>query len=1112
MTMASASAPHESALEALVSAFGAAVLPKLGGPGQEEDALRGPTENLLISIAQSHGLTLVPHGEAHLADAGTRPDYAISVNGSIIGYLELKSPGKGADPEQWGPKTHDGKQWVKLKNLPNLIYTDGQSWARFSFGKRQGDICSLSPNIRSAGSKLSIQGTSFPRLLNDFLHWEPIPPRNISDLVRSISGLCRLLRTEVLEAIVSEETGTRPPLFTSLAADWKELLFPDATNEQFADRYAQTVTFALLLARVEKIPFKNRTISAISSDLGKTHSLMGQALRILTDDSLGDFGTSLQVLHRVVGVVDWDKLDDGSGDAYLHLYEEFLAQYDPELRKDTGSYYTPNEVVSFMVSFTDEILRVKMHKALGFASPEVVVVDPAMGTGTFLLNVIEKAAKTILAEEGEGAVGSQVAQLATRLIGFEKQAGPYAVAELRMYDALHKFKSELTPGQKLRIYVADSLDDPEDQARWIPSTYGEIAKSRSEANKLKREDPVMVVIGNPPYKERAKSLGGWIVNGRAGEKSPIADFKKTGLGQHEFNLNNLYVYFWRWAAWKVFDAHPQAPSGIVSYITLSTFLTAKGLSGMREYMRRTADEGWIIDLSPEGFLAPVPSRVFSGVKHKICIAVFVRYGEPNPNTPAKIHYLSLSPGGREQKFQQLDEVEAFSDSWQECGTGWTDAFLPDGDATWESHPSLGDLMPFYRPGIIANRTWVYSPSGDSLRKRWNALVAAPSAEAKRKLFKESDARKLESVVAPVPGLVRHRGAIGEEQGDCPTPVPVGFRSFDRQFVIPDTRLLHRPAPDLWRVAGDSQVFAVEQHAQPLTNGPGIVFTPYVPDVNHFKGSSAGRALPLFRDPAGSVPNFASGLIALLANRLGCEVQPSDLLSYIAAVVAHSGYTTKFSTDLATPGVRIPLTADPEVWRRAVEIGKRAIWLHTFGERFAEESEGRPNGRPRVPVDGRPKNTVAIPATEQGMPDTVDYDPLTETLIVGEGKFNPVRPEVWHYEVSGMKVVKKWVGYRLKNPIGRRSSELDEENPKTWPSEFTTDLLDLLNVLTLAIDLEPIQQVLLDNVLAGPLITSDDLLKAGVTPAQESDKKPLISDLQSLDNDFEEGSGQGMIVF
>src|SRR5262249_15907399 len=156
--------------------------------------------------------------------------------------------------------------------------------------------------------------------------------------------------------------------------DWRKLLFPGLTHEEFADAYAQTVTFALLLARVDGIVFEDRGLGQIAAQLGKNHSLMGKALAVLTHDTVEGRSIVVETLKRVIGVVDWDTISDGSADSYLHLYEHFLEVYDSELRKRSGSYYTPTEVVSFMVCFVEDILKTRFGRPYGFAAEDVVVV------------------------------------------------------------------------------------------------------------------------------------------------------------------------------------------------------------------------------------------------------------------------------------------------------------------------------------------------------------------------------------------------------------------------------------------------------------------------------------------------------------------------------------------------------------------------------------------------------------------------------------------------------------------------------------------------------------------------------------------------------------------
>ena len=237
----------------IISKYGATAKAKLSSPaitGAPEDNIRAPLEELITALAEAAGqqpgwVTLV--GESTLSALGTRPDYAVTVRNALTGFIELKAPGKGADPRKF-TDPHDKRQWQKLKSLPNLIYSDGQSFSLWQNGALVGQIIHLSGDLDTAGAKLTAPQT-LVTLLTDFLSWSPIPPDSPRKLAEVSARLCRLLRDEVLEEL---ENGTQS--LTDLATEWRGLLFPQADDAQFADGYAQAVTFGLLMARAQDIP------------------------------------------------------------------------------------------------------------------------------------------------------------------------------------------------------------------------------------------------------------------------------------------------------------------------------------------------------------------------------------------------------------------------------------------------------------------------------------------------------------------------------------------------------------------------------------------------------------------------------------------------------------------------------------------------------------------------------------------------------------------------------------------------------------------------------------------------------------------------------------------
>ena len=334
-------------------------------------------------------------------------------------------------------------------------------------------------------------------------------------VAETTARLCRLLREEVAEQLEQKSA----PL-THLAKDWRKLLFPSATDEAFADGYAQAVTFGLLMPRARDIPLADG-LDRVAHELRQTNTLIGAALRLLTDDA-----DNQATLTRVLDAVDWATVSKGEPDAWLYFYENFLSVYDNELRKKTGSYYTPPDVVQAMVRLVDEALRSDERFGLseGLASADVTVTDPATGTGTFLLGVLRRIAEETESDQGPGAVPGVVEAAISRLIGFEMQFGPFAVAQLRILAELQSLLDQPDATPAMRLFVTDTLGNPYVEEEYLPQILLPLGESRRRANAIKRQEKITVVIGNPPYKEKAKGLGGWIESGSKGANgaAPLA--------------------------------------------------------------------------------------------------------------------------------------------------------------------------------------------------------------------------------------------------------------------------------------------------------------------------------------------------------------------------------------------------------------------------------------------------------------------------------------------------------------------------------------------------------------------------------------------------------------
>jgi hypothetical protein len=1092
-------------VEDAVSKFGASVKPKLSNiaiSGAPEDQLRGPLDTLFRDLAELAGL---PSDSVHLvgettqSDLKTRPDFAVTVSKALVGFIEVKAPGKGADPRKFGDQ-RDRDQWERLKSLPNLLYTDGNSFSLWRDGKLAGSIVQLEGNVETAGAKLAAPAALLP-LINDFLRWAPITPKTAKQLAQVSARLCRLLRDEVVEQLERSTPG-----LTGLAEDWRKLLFPQADDAQFADGYAQAVTFGLLVARARDISLENGT-EAAAQELRKSNSLIGTALRVLTEDSSNQeaLKISLGTLTRVLNEVNWHTISKDKPEAWLYFYEDFLEVYDNKLRKRTGSYYTPPEVVSAMVKLVDECLRGPLfERANGFAAPDVVVADPAAGTGTFLLGVLRRIASTVADDQGPGAVRGAIENAAKRLIGFELQFGPFAVAQLRLIAELQALMGK-PPLPDLRLFITDTLGNPFIEEEKLGHTYEPIALSRRAANKVKKEERITVVIGNPPYDNRAGGLGGWIESGSAGRPTPLSRWTPPaawGIGAHAHHLKNLYIYFWRWAALKVFGSGwgdatglpNEDRYGIVCFITVAGFLNGPGFQKMREDLRRDCNEIWVIDCSPEGHQPDVPTRIFQGVQQPVCIVLAARSADKGANSLARLRYMTLPEGKRENKFAALAKLSLSDLTWKDGAVGWREPFLPEQSGAWATFPALTELSVWSSPGIKTHRTWIIAPDVQTLERRWNILRNEHKPGRKEELFHADGDRNLDRKVNRDLGSHQVRLIpVSQDQGAVASPIRYAFRSFDRQWIIPDHRLISRARPDLWAVDSPKQVYMTYLEAHSPENGPAVSFASLLPDNDHYKGSFAGRVFPLWRDHAATQPNIKPALLSYLANIYARQVKAEDVMAYVAAVIAHPGFTTQFKADLVRPGLHVPLTADAKLFAKAVELGAEVIWLNTYGERYTDSAAGRPKKAPRLPKESAPyiPTDGAIPGAPEPLPEDMDYNPATRRLKIGKGYIANVAPEIYNYEVSGKQVLLHWFSYRRRDRsrpvIGDRRppSPLDQVQPDHWLPEYTDDLIDLLHVLGRLVALEPKQMDLLSRICDAPLLSAEELRLAGALVLPEA---------------------------
>lgn len=818
----------------------------------------------------------------------------------------------------------------------------------------------------------------------------------------------------------------------SLKSSWDHACKEVSTEESFADDLAQRAVCGMVFAHLSGSEEKDALI---------------EEARSIEDLGLND-------LQRTLKELVIENKVDSRGEPWVYFYEDFLGAYDPAKRKKAGVWYTPTAVVQTTVKMVNHVLTQELERPLGFADPEITTLDPATGTGTFLVAAIDS---TTAPDE----------HLSKNMIGFEILPGPHGLAKLRVGEALRR----MTGRTDLEALVlrTNALDNPA-----VEGGLFHLFSNKEEdlADEIRSERKINVVIGNPPYR-RVKGefdIGGWVLRGPVPGKGIGSNLfddlrelaNQRGMGVHLKNAYNLYVFFWRWALWKVFEAHGDGP-GVVAFVTASSWLTGPGFGGLRQIVREQADNVWIVDLGGNMRGAHPEKNVF-GIGSPVSIVIVSRKNITDKSTLAKVHYHKVF-GSVEDKLEELGRLPPM-DSWEIL-----DIIDPQGrmmpateDSVWADMIPLTELFPWHQSGAKAGRTWVISPNKEDIRKRWFTLFDAPP-EKRAELFQESRDRVVHKTcetkgVPSGPAVLMVRGDPGE-----PNIVKYGFRSFDTQWLLLDARFMNRASPSLWEAASDRQVYLSTVITTEIGVGPGMTCSAHVPDGHYFMGLEGGGMIPLYKEDGS--PNCDAKLFSYLREMWG-DVTMDDIGAYVYGLLSSPMYQEKFAVALRTPGPRVPLTADLILWKKVVAIGKDLMWLHTFGERFGENRTFEP-----LPDVHWIRPVTIWPSTIKD----VTYNPVDQTLTVGDGVLMGVEEAVWKFEVSRMQIIRKWISYRTKIGAGRAVSSLsplDKIRGSLWDGLWSEELVNLVSVLTITVKNQHIQAMLLERVINGPLISTLDL--------------------------------------
>jgi len=960
------------------------------------------------------GRALAGEGVALFPEAGTevgQPDLIIKAGPQVIGYAETKAPGTIRQLET----VLDTPQLLAYRRLPNLVLTDYLHFLLLRDGAEVARATLISSGDLDAGRFARANPASAEELLRT---WLTVAPAEITSPLRLATELARRARwlRDGIRAEMLREAGERArhaaegPLL-ALHNFYRDNLMSDMDADMFADTYAQTVAYGLFVARyhtgaaaftrraaMDAIPTSTGFLRA-SVRLLLDEDTVPATVRWIVDDLVALLGATSSTLIARAGTVR-----GSTDDAVLYFYEHFLEAYDEGERTDRGVFYTYPPLVSYAVRAVDDTLEAAFGID-GLADARVRLLDPAVGTGTFLVAAAERAIDRVTQREGAAMARPLIADhLLPHLYGFELLPAPYAIAHLKLGSFYEQAGRALEEGERVGIYLTNTLAAPLDPlTAMLPAIGALIAETRS-ADAVKRDTPLLVILGNPPYSVASHN--------REHLGDLMAEFAMAG-GQplRERNVRPLdddYLRFVRWSVWKLLEQEGAPGHGIVALVTNSAYLSRPVMRGVREFLLRKFDEIRVLDLhgNRRDVLRGRPDEnVFPPVKVGIAITLFIRHAE-RVNEPGRVFYRETR-GTRTQKFDYLAAATVRDAGWAEVTPqAPTFTFLPrEHNADYAAWPALDALMPERSPGVISHRDplSVGFGSDDLLPKiREFANLEVPDEEVKERYALGENDRWV---------LHRRRAALGGIV-DPGRVKALLFRPFDRRVIYDETNLVgdrrERLREHLERVPGNVALVSTRS-ATPeapyafVTRAPGtqallssrtLGAAVYLP---LYVAAAIGHdtLVPLHEDERVATPNISPDWLARLRAAYP-GFTPEDLLGYLYAVLTSEVYRERFGGALEDDFPRIPLPADPDLFGVLATEGRRLVAAHLLEE----------PGLTLPRLEGAGDLTVGEPRHEEG----------PERLWINATQYlEPVSPAVWTARIGGSPLLEQW----LRNHRGRR---------------------------------------------------------------------------------------------
>lgn len=1005
-----------------------------------EHSYRGDLQNLVMAILPD---ILVTNEPARVACGA--PDYVLTRKDIAIGYIEAKDIGVDLKSKSLQEQFERYK-----KGLDNLIITD---YLEFQFFKTSELTIKISIAKIEDGKIIPIPENfeQFTQLIKNFAETVSQTIKSPTKLAQMMAGKAKLMSDIIEKSLHSDDVkGVRSNIKSQMLS-FQQMLIHDIDNQAFADIYAQTIAYGMFAARYHDPTLQNFSRNEAAQLIPKSNPFLRKLFQDIAgydlDDRLVwivDELVSIFLASDVSNIMKNFGVLTGQEDPVVHFYETFLAEYNPALRKARGVWYTPQPVVNFIVRAVDDVLKTEFNLPQGLADTSktkikvntdvadkrsltgykqvekeihrVQILDPATGTGTFLAEVVKHIHKKFKGQQGIWS--KYVANdLIPRLNGFELLMASYAMAHLKMDMLLTETGYKPTDDQRFRIYLTNSLEEAHPDSGTLFSSW--LSDEADQANAIKRDTPVMCVIGNPPYASSSTNKGKWI-------ESLTADYKKDLIEKSYNSLSDDYIKFIRYGQHFI----DKNNSGVLAYISNNSFIDGLTHRQMRKHLLQSFDKIYIIDLHGDSKKKEVckdgsPDQNVFDIMQGVSINIFIKTDEKQKNNLGKVFQYDLQ-GKRNYKYEFLTENSLNSIKWETLETKDPNYFFISKNLKGEKEYNRGfkidEIFTKYNNGIETGKDlFFYGKSKEELKASLECSFSNKSETINKFKITNTSSYQFED-------------KFNSSVLDYNKIRQVNYRPFDITYSYYDENLQRRPAYSTMKQMFPRNIGLLTPR-QFSGDFKHIFISKFPTDCNLTGTAKKFGSSPLFplylypenNDPnvilyidgTERIPNLKDGIVFKIADRLGLSYTyekeeltgtfaPIDVLDYIYAVLHSPTYRDTYKEFLKIDFPRVPYPKDADTFWQLVRLGGEIRQIHLL------ESPTVENYITEYPEDGDNVVTRKLTKTSLG------FEAMTDThgkVWINDKQFFAHVPLVaWEFYIGGYQPAQKWLKDRIDREL------------------------------------------------------------------------------------------------